>query len=76
MNAQGKRELAQAIKDTYAIRDSSWNGKYFRYDMGFSEAGRRAGLDPSTNLIVSAMLISGYANFDEWADAVLESEDA
>jgi len=78
MQNSAKYELAKAIIDTINAREGSYRpGKYLGdlgcYTLTWQEAARQAiPDDPDTRDLVAAMCMSGYCDFPEWAERVLQ----
>lgn len=67
------QELANAINKMHRIREESWDGR--RYALSYDQAAKQAGVDPSIADIVSAMLVSGYTDFHDWARETLKARE-
>jgi hypothetical protein len=71
MQIDAKVELANAIRNTSRIRESSWDGRY--YSLTFADAARRASVDPELAPLVTAMLGSGLFEFADWAAEIADT---
>lgn len=79
MDDKAKRELAEAFKETYRIREASYRIKdgneFGAYTKHFSDAAKEACKDPDLVDIISLMgMYSGDAL--EWADRILNPTQA
>ena len=64
-------DLAQAIRDTHAAREASWNGR--SYGLTHEEAATKAGVPKAYREPVVAALASGYSDFTDWAQKTLKT---
>jgi hypothetical protein len=69
MDANSKRELAQAIVKTNEIREASQDHATGAYKLNYYEAFQLSGADPDLQDVVTSLLIAGYCASWDWAVA-------
>jgi hypothetical protein len=69
MDANSKRELAQAIVKTNEIHEASQDQTTGTYTLNYYEAYQRSGADPDLQDVVTSLLIAGYCASWDWAVA-------